>query len=93
MGRQPAMRTQDPAKAHEIEAWVDRLAGSSQVLLMDGAGFREWARLMHGQPGDLLEDGMIAATAQIHGLTVATRNTRDFNRLGVHVINPFRAAP
>lgn len=83
-------RKQDPAKAHEIEAWVDRLAGSFQVLAMDGACFREWARLMHGKPDDLSEDGMIAATARVHGLTVATRNTRDFDRLGVRVVDPFR---
>jgi predicted nucleic acid-binding protein len=85
-------RKQDPAKAHEIEAWVDRLAGSFQVLPMDGACFREWARLMHGKPDDLSEDGMIAATAHIYDLTVATRNTRDFGRLGVRVLDPFRAA-
>jgi predicted nucleic acid-binding protein len=59
---------------------------------MDGACFREWARLMHGKPDDLSEDGMIAATAHIYDLTVATRNTRDFGRLGVRVLDPFRAA-
>jgi predicted nucleic acid-binding protein len=85
-------RKQNPPKAEEIEVWVDRLAGSFQVLPMDGACFREWARLMHGQADDLLEDGMIAATAtaHIHDLTVATRNTRDFRRLGVRVFDPFR---
>lgn len=84
------IRKQDPDKAHEIEAWVDRLAGSFRVLPMDSACFRAWARLMHGKPDDLLEDGMIAATALIHDLTVATRNTRDFGRLGVRVVDPFR---
>ena len=83
-------RKQNPPKAEEIEAWVDRLAGSFQVLPMDGACFREWARRMHGQADDLLEDGMIAATAHIHDMTVATRNTRDFRRLGVRVFDPFR---
>jgi predicted nucleic acid-binding protein len=83
-------RKQDPAKAHKIETWVDGLAGSFRVLPMDAACFREWARLMHAKPGDLSEDGMIAAAARVHGLTVATRNTRDFSRLGVSVLNPFR---
>jgi predicted nucleic acid-binding protein len=86
-------RKQDPAKAHEIEAWVDGLDGSFQVLVMDGACFREWARLMHGQPDDLSEDGMVAATARIHGLTVATRNMRDFERLGVKAVDPFSIGP
>lgn len=84
-------RKQDPRKAAEIEAWVDGLSASFQVLPMDHTCFREWARLMHGQPDDLLEDGMIAATARIHDMTVATRNARDFNRLGVRVADPFHA--
>jgi hypothetical protein len=33
---------------------------------------------------------MIAATANVHGLTVATRNVRDFAALGVAVVNPFK---
>jgi len=44
---------------------------------------------MHGRTGDLSMDAMIAATAQVHGLTVATRNTRDFEALGVATLNPF----
>jgi len=34
-------------------------------------------------------DTMIAATAKLHGLTVATRNVSDFARCGVDVVNPF----
>ena len=56
---------------------------------MDGAALREWARLMHGKSDALYEDAMIAATARIHGLTVATRNERDFHNLGVPIVNPF----
>jgi predicted nucleic acid-binding protein len=82
-------RKQDPHKANQIEAWVDRLADSFQLLAMDSACFREWGRLMNGQSDDLLEDGMIAATARIHDLTLATRNERDFRHFGVRVINPF----
>jgi predicted nucleic acid-binding protein len=83
-------RRQDSLKAAEIESWVDWVAESHQVLPMDGDCFREWARLMAGQPDHLLEDGMIAATARIHGLTVATRNERDFRPFGVASINPFQ---
>jgi predicted nucleic acid-binding protein len=35
---------------------------------------------------------MIAATAKVHGLTIATRNVADFNALGVQVFNPFAPA-
>ena len=36
-----------------------------------------------------VKDSMIAATAKLHGLTVATRNVDDFTRCGVPVVNPF----
>jgi predicted nucleic acid-binding protein len=38
----------------------------------------------------LIEDGLIAATALVHHLTVVTRNLRDFERLGVPTLDPFR---
>ena len=83
-------RPQDAAKAGEIEAWLDQLAESYQVLAMDTQCFREWGRLMHEKPDQLLEDGMIAATARVHGLIVATRNERDFRHFDVGIVNPFK---
>jgi len=85
-------REQDASKAQEIEDWLERVAGSYNVLPMDAATFRAWARLMHGKSDTLYEDAMIAATAQVHGLTVATRNVSDFNALGLKVFNPFASA-
>jgi predicted nucleic acid-binding protein len=82
-------RAQDTKKAQEIESWVDQLAASIQVLPMDARCFREWARLMNGKSDTLLEDAMIAATARVHGLAVASRNERDFATLGVTLLNPF----
>lgn len=82
-------RAQDPAKAVELQVWVDQLAGSYNVLPMDAACFRAWAKLMHGQSDTLYEDAMIAATALTHNLTVVTRNVRDFARFDVPVLNPF----
>jgi toxin FitB len=81
----------DPDKAAQIQSWIDLLEESYQVLPMDSSCFREWARLMNGKPDDLLEDVMIAATARIHELTVATRNERDFASVGVQIFNPFKA--
>ena len=83
-------RAQDAKKAEEIEGWVDQLADSIQVLPMDALCFREWARLMKRKSDHLIEDAMIAATARVHGLTVATRNERDFATLGVTLLNPFK---
>ncbi len=85
-------REQDPGKAEEIEAWLELLAAAYNVLPMDAATFRAWARLMHRKSDTLYEDAMIAATAKVHGLTVATRNVSDFNALGLDVFNPFAPA-
>ena len=82
-------REQDPAKAQEIEAWLALVAGAYNVLPMDAPAFMAWARLMHRRSDTLYEDAMIAATAQVHGLTVATRNVVDFQALGFEVFNPF----
>jgi hypothetical protein len=83
-------RRQDAAKASVIEAWVDELENSSTVLPVDGRSFREMARMMVGKQEDLLYGVLIAATARLHGLTVATRNEKDFRHLGVEIINPFK---
>jgi predicted nucleic acid-binding protein len=82
-------REQDKDKAAEIEGWLERVAGTYNVLSMDTRTFRSWARLMHRKPDGLIEDAMIAATAAVHALTVVTRNVRDFERFGVRTLNPF----
>jgi len=82
-------RAQDAPKARDIEVWLEQVMASGQVLAMDAAVCREWARLMHGRSNTLIEDAFIAATALVHRLTVATRNVRDFKALGVASINPF----
>lgn len=85
-------RDQDAAKAAEIEAWLELVAQSYNVLPMDGAAFRAWARLLHRRSDTLYEDAMIAATAAVHNLIVVTRNVVDFKPFNVRVLNPFKAA-
>jgi predicted nucleic acid-binding protein len=82
-------RRQDPEKAVEIENWIDSLSGLDQILPMDTECFRLCARFMHGKSGDLFADAMIAATASVYRLTVATRNTKDYRPFQVPVVNPF----
>lgn len=82
-------REQDVVKAAAIEAWADQVGATYNVLPMDAATFRLWAKLMHRQSNTVYEDAMIAATALVHKLTVVTRNVRDFERLQVPVFNPF----
>jgi len=84
-----ALRQRDPVRADELEAWADCLAAQPNLLPMGIPEFRLWAKLMQGRPVDLYTDAMLAATAIIHGLTMATRNIRDFSTLGVKTLNPF----
>ena len=83
-------RVQEPAKADEIETWLNQLVAAQNIIPADAAIFRRWARLMHGRSDHHLEDALIAATALTHDLTVATRNTKDFQPFGVSLVNPFR---
>jgi predicted nucleic acid-binding protein len=80
-------------KRIQLEQWFDALVRTIDCLPWDAAIARRWALLVvdlkrRGEPLPLL-DGMIAATALHHDLTIATRNTRDFKRAGVKVLNPF----
>lgn len=84
-------REQDADKAAIIEAWTDQLAAAYNVLPMNAATFRQWAKLMHRQSDTVYEDAMIAATAIENKLTVVTRNVRDFERFQVALFNPFVA--
>lgn len=83
-------RKQDAAKAQEIEGWLTFVENSFAFLAMDQACFREWSRLMAEKPTELREDAMIAATARVHQLTVATRDEKDFKHLQVEIFNPFK---
>jgi toxin FitB len=85
-------RKVDLEKARQIENWLEEVEASLATLPMDSTCFREWARLMAGKPSELIEDGMIAATARVHGLEVATCNEHDFHQFDVVAFNPFKFA-
>lgn len=81
-------REQDVDKAKEIEAWLDSVAQTYNIVPVDAHVFRRWAQLMHRRPDHHLEDALIAATALVRGLSVVTRNVDDFKPCGVSTINP-----
>ena len=82
-------REQDAGKAREIEAWLDLVTDSYNVLPMDGPAFRCWAKFMHRKSETIYEDAMIAAIAKVNGLAVVTRNIANFTSFGVELLNPF----
>ncbi|HEX6044265.1 MAG TPA: type II toxin-antitoxin system VapC family toxin [Pyrinomonadaceae bacterium] len=80
-------------KRDRLEEWFQAVVDTIECLPWDAAVSRRWATLVvdlkrKGTSLPLL-DGMIAATALEHGLTLVTRNTRDFSNTGVKTFNPF----
>ncbi len=85
-------RGRDAKKAAEIEVWLEKVLQTFQVLDVDAAAFRIWAKLMQRRSDDQMLDAMLAATAIVRNLTVATRNVRDFKGFGIDIVNPFATA-
>ena len=80
-------------KRRQLEQWFDALMQTIECLPWDATISRRWAKLVvdlkrKGKTMPLL-DGMIAATALQHDLTIATRNTRDFKKASLKVFDPF----
>jgi predicted nucleic acid-binding protein len=89
------MERRDPGQGAVLRRWYEGavLSGfEGRVLPVDTAVARRSARL-HVPDPRLVRDGLIAATALVHGLTVVTRNAPDFEPTGVAVLNPWDDAP
>lgn len=83
-------RRRDPKFADRIDQWLAVTVGTfaDRILPIGVSVARIWGTLQ-ANAGHGGEDIMIAATALDRGLTVVTRNARDFAGLGVKVENPF----
>jgi toxin FitB len=84
------LMVRDPIQATILDRWLEQvtLSFGARALPVDGPIAKEWGRLNAIRPISSI-DGLMAATAKIHGLTFVTRNEADIAGLGVHVLNPF----
>jgi predicted nucleic acid-binding protein len=82
----------DPARGAVFRAWLnDHVipAFTGRILSVDSAVALRSARLHVPDPRPV-RDGLIAATALVHGMTVVTRNVTDFEPTGVPTLNPWK---
>lgn len=81
----------DPVQGAMFRAWLNNHvlpAFSGRVLPVDTAVAQRSARLHVPDPRPI-RDGLIAATALVHGMTVVTRNVTDFEPTGAPTLNPW----
>lgn len=84
----------DPQRGSLLRSWLDGhvLPGfAGRILPVDAAVAQRCAKL-HVPDPRAERDALIAATALVHGMTVATRNVADFLPTGVALINPWEFA-
>jgi toxin FitB len=81
----------DPARGAIFRTWLNNHvlpAFTGRILAVDTAVAQRSARLHVPNPRPV-RDGLIAATALVHGMTVVTRNVTDFTPTGVTILNPW----
>ena len=83
----------DSRSAQRLESWLEGLYRSfaAQILSIDLEVAEEWGRLNAIRPLPAA-DSLLGATANVHGLILATRNVDDLRDVGVRVVNPFEFA-
>lgn len=84
------VRRRDPGAAARLEGWLGALVAShaERILEVDLRVAEAWGRLTARRSLPVV-DGLMAATALVHGLTLVTRNVRDVAGTGAIVLDPF----
>ena len=84
------LRTKDPVAANALSHWLTLLRSRyrEKILPVDEAVCDCWGELSAKQPLPAI-DGLLAATALVHQMTLVTRNVDDFKRTGAKCLNPF----
>jgi predicted nucleic acid-binding protein len=85
-------RRSDPEQGKSLDRWFSqmRMRLADRVLPIDEPIAEAWALMGIPDPLPLI-DGLLAATAKVHGLTLVTRNVADIAVTGVSRLNPFSA--
>jgi predicted nucleic acid-binding protein len=85
-----SVRRRDPDSAAALDRWLALLgeAHGDRILPIDRVIAEEWGRMNVLDPLPVI-DGLLAATAQVLGLTLVTRNVSDVEATGVELLNPF----
>jgi predicted nucleic acid-binding protein len=85
-----SVRRRDPDAAAALDRWLALLseAHGDRILPIDRAIAEEWGRMNVPDPLPVV-DGLLAATAQVLGLTLVTRNVADVEGIGVELFDPF----
>lgn len=83
-------RRRDVQQALVLERWLARLYDSflDRIVPVTSEIAEEWGRLNSARTLQTA-DGLLAATAKVHGWSIVTRNVKDFEGTGVAVVNPF----
>lgn len=86
------LRRRDSRQAENLERWLEDVLTSyaDRILPIDGRVADAWGRLGAVRPVPVI-DGLLAATARVHDMTLVTRNAPDVKGLGVPVLDPFEA--
>ena len=84
------LRRRDALTAARLDRWLHELVQrhADRVLRVDTAIAEQWGRLNVPDPISTV-DGLLAATALVHSLTLVTRNVRHIQRTGVRHVDPF----
>ena len=88
------LRRRDAARADVFARWLSelRIRFDDRILAVDAGVAEEWGRLNAIAPRSTV-DSLLAATALIYGLTVVTRNTKDFEGCAVPLLDPWQYEP
>ena len=88
------IRTRDTGRAEALERWLDGLVASygDRILPVSTDVAQVWGRLNAARKPPPVVDGLMAATALAHRLTLVTRNVTHVARTGATTVNPFEPA-